>query len=170
LLLHLGEGTGRADAPASGDQTKAPDLVRLLTCAAPMKEYQGFAMAFAEHPDRAQSWGWKEAANQKGLLKIYSLASPISVFGVKTARIGFSGSSIVALVATPAPELAKKLGLEPVVRGPTTTIFGKTVHASKEVDKASGISISEKISLSVSTSPDFAGVTLAGCSYELAVN
>jgi hypothetical protein len=170
LLGYLGVGTARADRPAPSNQVKPPDLVKLITCGAPMKEYQAFAQDFAQHPERSGSWGWKEVAPAKGLLKVYSLATPISVFGATATRIAFSGSSIVAFVARPAPALAKKLGLEPVFRGPTSAIFGKTVHASQEVDKASGMTISEKISLSVSTSPDFAGVTLAGCSYALDVN
>jgi hypothetical protein len=157
---------GRPAPAVAGGETKAsapPDLVKLITCGATTKEYGDLAAGFGLHPELASRWGWKELPGKSGFLKLYGLPAPIVVFGEKTVRIGFSGTGVAALLTTPVRDLVKRLDLRPVASGGRNTVFGKTVHASKQQEN--GLTISETISLSAATPEDLAGVTVAGCSY-----
>jgi hypothetical protein len=145
---------------------RPPDLVPLITCAADTKQARGLMMELGTDAGLAKSWGWRETASGTPFLKVYTLPSPIVVFGQKTARIAFSASGIVALVGAPVRQLAGKLGLKVVTDSGGTLIFGKTVRQSRET--LEGSTIVETVSLNVSTS-EAVGATLAGCSYALDV-
>jgi hypothetical protein len=171
LVPVAGQAKPTAAAAERGGTTAAnppPDLVRLVTCGGTMKDYGAFALKFSD--ELARAWGWKAAPSTDSLLKVYTLPNPLTVFGEKATRLALSGSGVVALLSVPVRDLARRLGLRPIAESGATLIFGKTVHEARETDKASGTTISEKISLSVSTSDSFAGTTLAGCSYVLDVN
>jgi hypothetical protein len=153
---------GRAQAKGQ----RSPDLVPLITCTAESKQARGFMMELAGDTGLPKSWGWRETASGTSFLKVYTLPSPITVFGQKTSRIAFSASGIMALVGAPVRQLAGKLGLKLVTDSGSTLIFGKTVRQSRET--LEGSTIVETVSLNVSTS-EVVGATLAGCSYALDV-
>lgn len=145
------------------------DVVDMITCKVPIEAYTAMTMELATHPEKTKAWGWKADPDTGGVfLKTYRLPQPITIYGETTSRIGFSGSSIVALLkATKARDLAKRLVLTAVIDREPLLIFGKTLRSTDEKLPSGEHSLTKKVDLTVSSSPDFPGLTLAGCSYSV---
>jgi hypothetical protein len=164
-VLCLGAGAGPAAAKKNGPA--APDLRGLITCDRTNADWMAFATAYGQ-PGAAAAWGWRKTPLGTGLLEAYALKEPVSVFGEKVTKIAFSGSGVVAVLAEGAlPRLVRELKLQPFVNGATAKVFGHEVRST--VDKAGDTTIVAKVSLSASTSADYPGVVLAGCSYTVEV-
>jgi hypothetical protein len=173
LLVVVGFGFLLSDSAATAETPPTPatnwpqDLVGLITCRKTTKDWVRMATAYAE-PGVIESWGWQENHAKAGMLQTFTLREPIAVFGEKTSQIGFSGTGIVALLKNKTlAQMISDLHLEPFWTGTKTKIYGRVLQSKTE--KAGDVTIERKISLTASTSPDFPGVVLAGCSYEIDV-
>jgi hypothetical protein len=155
------------NASLAAESAPHPDLVGLLACKKSIADW-GQLVTAASEPATVKKWGWREKAVGSGQLKLFELRKPIVLWGEKTSKIAISGSGVVALLKKHTVEqLVDELHLQPVWLGPNTRIFGKTVTSTSE--RSGDTSIASKISLSVSTSPEFPGLVLAGCSYSVEV-
>jgi hypothetical protein len=156
-----------AEAGRAAESAPPPDLPGLLACKKSMKDWGQLGAAYRE-PANLARWGWQETKVGSGFLQVFELRKPIGVFGEKASKIAFSGTSVVALLKRRTLEqLVDELHLTPAGNGPTTRIFGKVVSSTTE--KSGDTTITTQISLTVSTSPQYPGVVLAGCSYSVEV-
>lgn len=146
---------------------QGPDIVRFIECRATAQEYNAFAFEFADNEKTARKWGWKKVRKGNGMLSVYALSKPISVYGERTSRIAFSGTGIVALLPDRASTLVQRLELTPLHEGADAKLYGKTIASSKETvgDQV----IKSQTQISVSTSAAYPDATLVGCSYSVTV-
>lgn len=145
---------------------EGPDIVKFIQCKATAQEYNAFAFEFADDEKKAKQWGWKKGKARRGMLSVYTLSKPITVYGERTSRIAFSGTGIVALLAASrAPALVQELGLAPVHQGSEAKVYGKTISSSKE--KVGDQLITSLRQVSLSTSTAYPDATLVGCSYQV---
>ena len=144
-----------------------PDLAGMIACKKSIEDWQAFGRAFLE-PQAIESWGWHESQSDNGFLKTFTLDKPIVVFGERVSQIAFSGSGVVAFLKSKLlAQLVRELKLDPIHQGPTVKLFGRLLQTNYE--KAGSSTLSTKISLTASTSPNYPGFVLAGCSYEFNV-
>jgi hypothetical protein len=163
-------GSASAASSASGvaqPVPAGPPLAAFIGCEKSLGDWMDFALSYAE-PGNFARWGWNQVDVGTGLLTVFELSEPISVFGERTSRIAFSGSGVVAFLASDSWErLVAQLRLEPYLVGSSSKIFSREVVASSE--QVGDQVFVKKISLSLSKSKDYPDAVLAGCSYVLDV-
>ncbi len=157
-----------ANADAQEFDPASLDLPALIECRADVPAYNGFAFWLAGEPAAADKLGWRRVETDNFFLQQYELDRPVTVFGHPTQTVAFTSTGPMALLdGLAAPDLAKELGIEPVVATPEKFLGEKVVIEKSET--ADGTTYSTRISLNVSTVDTHPGKVLAGCSYALEV-
>lgn len=147
----------------------ALDLPALVECRAEVPTYNGFAFWLAGEPDAADKLGWRKVDSGNPFLSQYEVEKPLAVFGAETKTLVFTSSGPMAVLdGTTAPELAKKLGIEPMISTEQKFLGEKVVLEKTETSE--GVTFATSISLNVSTVETHPGKVLAGCSYKIDVN
>jgi len=146
-------------APASAESA----LPAFIACEKSLADWSEFGQSYAT-PGNIERWGWSEVDAGGGLLTVFQLSEPVSVFGERTSRIAFSGSGVVALLRSDSWErLVATLRVEPSWIGATSKIFSRDISSSRE--QVGDQIVVKKISLSLSKSAAYPDAVLAGCSY-----
>lgn len=142
------------------------DLPALVECRADVPTYNGFAFWLAGEPDAARQLGWRSVDSGNPFLSQYELEKPLTAFGAETKTLVFTSSGPMAVLdgTTPA-ELAKRLGIEPMMSTPQKFLGEKVV--SEKTETSEGVTFATRISLNVSTVETHPGKVLAGCSYKI---
>jgi len=161
-------------ASAAQDEDFDPatvDLAKLVECQTyDVPSYNGFAfwLAGTDGAEARKHLGLTEVKSANFLLKEYSLAKPISVFGRTTRRVAFNASGPLAVLdeADPHP-LAKQLRVEPAIDVPNKFMGERVISETRE--KVGDTSFGMRVALNVSTVTSHPGKILAGCSYRLDV-
>lgn len=144
------------------------DLPALVECRADAPAYTSFAFWLAGEPDAARTLGWRAVDSGNPFLSQYEMGKSLTAFGMETRTIAFSSSGPMAVLdGVAASDLAKKLGIEPML-ATTQKFLGEKV-VSEKTETAESITLATRISLNVSTVETHPGKVLAGCSYMLEV-
>src|SRR4051812_47282345 len=115
-------------APASAESA----LPAFIGCEKSIADWMEFAMSYAE-PGNIERWGWSAVDAGGGVLAVYQLSEPLSVFGERPSPIAFSGSGVVALLRSDSWErLVTLLRVEPTWSGATSKIFSRELSSSRE--------------------------------------
>lgn len=155
-------------AAAQDFDPAALDLPALVECRADVPTYNGFAFWLAGEPDAADRLGWRKVDSGNPFLSQYELEKPLVAFGSETRTLVFTSSGPMAVLdGITAPDLAKKLGIEPMISTPQKFLGEKVVSERSETSE--GITFATRISLNVSTVETHPGKVLAGCSYKVEV-
>lgn len=156
-------------AAAQDFDPSALDLPALLECRVDVPTYNGFAFWLAGETNAADTLGWRKVDSGNPFLSQYELEEPLAAFGVETRTLVFSSSGPMAVLdGTAAPELASKLGVEPIISTPQKFLGERVVSEKSETSE--GMTFATRISLNVSTVETHPGKVLAGCSYKIEVN
>lgn len=143
------------------------DIAGLIACKGQPEDYMSLALALQD-PLNAVALGWRPLPATNMFLSEYALNTPISVFGHRSERIAFAGSSVMAVLdmADPRP-LAKELALETAIDTPDKAMFGKELLSEEVHDTGSGLTLVRSVVLNVSNVTSHPGKTLAGCTYSI---
>lgn len=146
----------------------AVDLPALVECRADVPTYNGFAFWLAGEPDAVDKLDWRKVDSGNPFLSQYELKEPLNAFGSATKTLVFTSSGPMAVLDdTTAPDLAKKLGVEPMISTPQKFLGEKVIFEKSEASE--GMTFATRISLNVSTVETHPGKVLAGCSYKIEV-
>ncbi len=146
----------------------ALDLPALLECRADVPTYNGFAFWLAGETNAADSLGWRKVDSGNPFLSQYELEKPLAAFGTETKTLVFTSSGPMAVLdGVTAPDLAKKLGIEPMISASQKFLGEKVVSEKNETSE--GVTFATRISLNISTVETHPGKVLAGCSYKIEV-
>ncbi|MBB6465915.1 hypothetical protein HNQ96_001773 [Aminobacter lissarensis] len=144
------------------------DLPALVECRTDAPAYTSFALWLAGEPDAASTLGWRAVDSGNPFLSQYELVKPLAAFGMKTSTIVFTSSGPMAVLdGLSAPDLAKKLGIAPMLATPQKFLGEKVV--SEKTETSESVTLATRISLNVSTVETHPGKVLAGCSYVLEI-
>lgn len=144
------------------------DLPALVECRADVPTYNGFALWLAGEPDVAGKLGWRKIESGNPFLSQYALEKPLVAFGTETKTLVFTSSGPMAVMdGVAATDLAKKLGIEPLISNDQKFLGEKVVLDKTETSE--GVKFTTHISLNVSTVETHPGKVLAGCSYKIEV-
>ena len=165
-LLQLPATAGAAEGEAAA--TPEPvDVAALVECRGGFAQFRALAPAL-EDPLQAVALGWRPLPQSNLFLTEFTLLAPITVFGLATDHIAFSGDSILAIIDLPDPRpLARQLELETGIDTPAKAMFGKEVRSEELADPETGEVLIESMVLAVSNVDSHPGKTLVGCSYSL---
>lgn len=144
------------------------DLPALIECRADVPAYNGFAFWLTGEAGAAEKLGWRKVDSNNPFLSQYELEKPVAVFDEQTKSIVFTSSGPMAVLdGVAAADVAKKLGIQPLISSPQKFLGEKVV--SDKTESAEGVTFATRISLNVSTVETHPGKVLAGCSYKIEV-
>lgn len=170
LLLALavvGDARSAADEASPAVPPAKVDIARLISCQGQPEEFMALATALQD-PLQAVSLGWRPLPQSNMFLSEYALNAPVTVFGHRSERIAFAGSSVMAVLDLPDPRpLAKELALETAVDTPGKAMFGKELVSEEVRDPATGAPLVRSLVLNVSNVTSHPGKTLVGCTYSI---
>ncbi len=162
------------------------DITDAINCKIDAPTYNSLAMSVST--DRKKR-GWKIVKSDNPFLNEYLLPQPIVVAGLKTSRIAFSSTAILAVLDLADPNVvANKEGIandadpqvlfddlqltpEQIKEIPKTDKFmgQKTFSDTTEKDKELNMSFHTVIARTISNVSTLPGKTLYGCSYRIEV-
>lgn len=146
----------------------ALDLPALVECRSDLPTYNGFAFWLTGEPDAAGRLGWRKVESGNPFLSQYELEKPLAAFGAETKTLVFTSSGPMAVLdGIAAADLAKRLGIEPMISTPQKFLGEKVV--SEKTETSEGVTFATRISLNVSTVETHPDKVLAGCSYKIEV-
>lgn len=155
------------DAAATATPAVKTDIARLIACQGQPEEFMTLATALQD-PLQAVALGWRPLPQGNMFLSEYALGTPITVFGHRSERIAFAGSSVMAVLDLPDPRpLARQLVLETAVDTPEKAMFGKELVSEEVRDPATGAALVRSVVLNVSNVTSHPGKTLVGCTYSI---
>lgn len=166
-LAAMGNARSAADEASPAALPAKVDIARLISCQGQPEEFMALATALQD-PLQAVSLGWRPLPQSNMFLSEYALNAPVTVFGHRSERIAFAGSSVMAVLDLPDPRpLAKELALETAVDTPAKAMFGKELVSEEVRDPATGATLVRSLVLNVSNVTSHPGKTLVGCTYSI---
>ncbi|PLP56908.1 hypothetical protein CYK37_23760 [Mesorhizobium loti] len=155
-------------ATAQDFDPAALDLPALVECRADVPTYNSLALWLTGESDAAGKLGWRKVDSGNPFLSQYELEKPLAAFGMATKTLVFTSSGPMAVLdGTAATDLAKKIGVEPMISNPQKFLGEKVV--SENTETSEGVTLATRISLNVSTVETHPGKVLAGCSYTMEI-
>ncbi|MFE0017219.1 hypothetical protein ACFWXH_20385 [Mesorhizobium sp. NPDC059054] len=146
----------------------ALDLPALVECRADVPTYNGLAFWLTGEPEAAGELGWRKVDSGNPFLSQYELEKPLTVFGTETKALVFTSSGPMAVLeGVTATDLARKLGIEPMISTEQKFLGEKVILEKTETSE--GVTLATRVSLNVSTVESHPGKVLAGCSYKIEV-
>lgn len=155
-------------AAAQDFDPAALDLPALVECRVDVPTYNGLALWLTGESDAAEKLGWRKVDSGNPFLSQYELEKPLAAFGMETKTLVFTSSGPMAVLeGVTAIDLAKELGIKPMISTPQKFLGEKVVL--EETETSEGVTLATRISLNVSTVETHPGKVLAGCSYIIEV-
>lgn len=195
---HLGDALadlGAAADPAEAKEVGADDefdpltvsLEDAINCRLDARTYNGFALNVGGDDGVAKARKWRRIKTDNPFLNEYQLPAPVSVAGMRTARIAFSSSGVLAVLDLVDPKplakaeqienqadpaiLFKGMGLTSeqikAMSGGNKFLGEREIVSKEEKDEKIGLIFTTKVKRSISTVSSHPGKTLYGCSYRI---
>ncbi len=195
---HLGDALAGLGAAADAVEAKEADaedefdplavsLEDAINCRLDARTYNGFALNVGGDDGVAKARKWRLIKTDNPFLNEYQLPAPVSVAGMRTARIAFSSSGVLAVLDLVDPKplakaeqieneadpaiLFKGMGLTPeqikALPGGNKFLGEREIVSKEEKDEKIGLIFTTKVKRSISTVSSHPGKTLYGCSYRV---
>jgi hypothetical protein len=188
-------GLSAAASPGVVDEAKSDNafdplsvsLEDAINCRLDARTYNGFALNVGGNDGVAKARKWRLIKTDNPFLNEYQLPAPLSIAGMKTARIAFSSSGVLAMLDLADPTalakaeqienqadpavLFKGMGLTPeqmkALPGGKKFLGEREIVNKEEKDETLGLIFTTKVKRAISTVSSHPGKTLYGCSYRI---
>jgi hypothetical protein len=195
---HLGDalaGLSKAATPVESYEAESDDefdplsvsLEDAVNCRLDARAYNGFALNVGGDNGVAKARKWKLIKTDNPFLNEYQLPEPLSIASMKTTRIAFSSSGVLAVLDLADPKalakaeqienqadpevLFKGMGLTPeqmkALPGGKKFLGEHEIVSKEEKDEELGLIFTAKVKRTISTVSSHPGKTLYGCSYRI---
>lgn len=144
------------------------DLADILGCKIDGGHYVGFTMTIGEEDNEgsAKARGWIKVPTSSPFFSSYRLPRPISVFGMTTDTIAFTGSAMLAVLDLTDPrDLAARQHVPNTYGGSGQFKGERLIDESIVPVGDAGYHLKNRSALQIATNAAFPGKTLIGCSY-----